>query len=285
MFTPAWPLTIPPHPIMTHPTPPWLIWLHHDQSHHEFFIGPRFILRDHWLPLFWTLCDPLHGFRRQDGSFACTLTCFHAVDLRVTSGATPFSTNRSVNCKVCTQQACPLDIPHASSSDLHCLPSTACMRNVQKQRLGSSDLRPPSQQMSMPCSDNSHTFFGYLLCELSGFHCTLVQYKTCSYFRSVWYSFVSIFTGESTKLFSINRAISTEAGWPRRICSPCTVHCRKSVFKWRGYSIRRWSTNATLVESDATQDINYKPCQCVMLPFMAQIISVVQYLSETLWIN
>ena len=42
------------------------------------------------LPLFWTLCDPPHGFQSQGGS----LICLHVMNLRVTSGATPdFSTN------------------------------------------------------------------------------------------------------------------------------------------------------------------------------------------------
>ena len=58
------------------------------------FVGPRYILWGHWLPLFWTSCDPLHGFQSQDGSLTCSLTCLHVVNLRVMSGATPvFSTN------------------------------------------------------------------------------------------------------------------------------------------------------------------------------------------------
>ena len=51
----------------------------------------------HWLPLFWTLCDPPHGFQSQGGSFTCTPTCLHVVNLRVMSGATPaFSTSRGL---------------------------------------------------------------------------------------------------------------------------------------------------------------------------------------------
>ena len=69
----------------------------------KFSLDPRFILWGHWLPLFWTLCDPSHEFHSQGGSLTCTLTWLHAVNLRVQSGATPaFSTNRSVNCVVYT---------------------------------------------------------------------------------------------------------------------------------------------------------------------------------------
>ena len=51
------------------------------------------------LPIFWTSCDPPHGFQSQGGSLACTFTCLHAVNLRVMFGATPaFSTNRGVHC-------------------------------------------------------------------------------------------------------------------------------------------------------------------------------------------
>ena len=56
---------------MTHLTLPW--------PHHKIFIGPRFIL---WDPCF-RLCDPPHGFQSQSGS----VTCLHAVNLRVKSGA------------------------------------------------------------------------------------------------------------------------------------------------------------------------------------------------------
>ena len=68
------------------------------------FVGPGSILWCHWLPLFWTLCDPPHGFQSQGGSLICTLTCLHVMNLRVTSGATPaFSTNRGVHCvSLCT---------------------------------------------------------------------------------------------------------------------------------------------------------------------------------------
>ena len=88
--------------------------------HHEIFVGLQFILWGHWLFLFWTLYDPSHGFQSQGGSLTCTLTCLHAVNLRVTSQwPTPaFSTNKSVNCMthgMCVQQACLLHIPHASS--------------------------------------------------------------------------------------------------------------------------------------------------------------------------
>ena len=41
----------------------------------KFFVGPKFILWGDWLPLFWTLCDPSHGFQSQGGSLVCTLTC------------------------------------------------------------------------------------------------------------------------------------------------------------------------------------------------------------------
>ena len=59
------------------------------------FVGPRSILWSHWLPLFWTSCDPPNGFQSQGGSLARILTCLHVVNLSVTSGATPaFSTNR-----------------------------------------------------------------------------------------------------------------------------------------------------------------------------------------------
>ena len=57
---------------------------------------------------FWTLCDPSHGFQSQNGS----LTCLHAVNLRVKSGVTlTFSTNRSVNC-ISEDTAGFPDIPH-----------------------------------------------------------------------------------------------------------------------------------------------------------------------------
>ena len=63
------------------------------------FVGPRSILWGHCLPLFWTSCDPPHGFQSQGGSLTCTITCLCVVNLRVTSGATPaFSTNRGVHC-------------------------------------------------------------------------------------------------------------------------------------------------------------------------------------------
>ena len=49
--------------------------------------------------LFWTSCVLPHGFQIQSGYLACTLSCLHAVILKVTSGATPaFSTNRGVHC-------------------------------------------------------------------------------------------------------------------------------------------------------------------------------------------
>ena len=53
----------------------------------------------HWLSLFWTLCNPPHGFQSQGGSVTCTLTCLHMLNVRATSGATSaFSTNRGVYC-------------------------------------------------------------------------------------------------------------------------------------------------------------------------------------------
>ena len=49
--------------------------------------------------LFWTSCVLPHGFQIQSGYLACTLSCLHAVILKVTSGVTPaFSTNRGVHC-------------------------------------------------------------------------------------------------------------------------------------------------------------------------------------------
>ena len=57
------------------------------------------ILRGHWLPLFWTSCDPPHGFQSQGGSLTYTLTCLCVVNLRVMSGTIPASsTNRGVHC-------------------------------------------------------------------------------------------------------------------------------------------------------------------------------------------
>ena len=74
----------------------------HLQKHNfflKYFVGSRSILWSHWLPLFWTLCDPSHGFQSQGGSLACMLTFLCMVKLRVTSCATPaFSTNRGVHC-------------------------------------------------------------------------------------------------------------------------------------------------------------------------------------------
>ena len=65
----------------------------------NFLSGPRSILWSHWLLLFWTSCVLPHGFQIQSGYLACTLSCLHAVILKVTSGVTPaFSTNRSVHC-------------------------------------------------------------------------------------------------------------------------------------------------------------------------------------------
>ena len=65
----------------------------------NFLSGPRSILWSHWLLLFWTLCVLPHGFQIQSGYLACTLSCLHAVILKVTSGVTPaFSTNRGVHC-------------------------------------------------------------------------------------------------------------------------------------------------------------------------------------------
>ena len=65
----------------------------------KFLFGPRSILWSHWLLLFWTLCVLPHGLQIQSGYLACTLSCLHAVILKVTTGATPaFSTNRGVHC-------------------------------------------------------------------------------------------------------------------------------------------------------------------------------------------
>ena len=38
-----------------------------------FFFGLRSILWGYWLPLFWTSCDPLHGFQSQADSLPSTL--------------------------------------------------------------------------------------------------------------------------------------------------------------------------------------------------------------------
>ena len=76
------------------------------------FVGPISFLCGHWLPLFWTSCDPPIGFQKQDGSLACMLTCLHVLNLRVMSGATPaFFTNRGVHC-ISMYTA---GLPHASS--------------------------------------------------------------------------------------------------------------------------------------------------------------------------
>ena len=65
----------------------------------NFLSGPRSILWSHWLLLFWTSCVLPHGFQIQSGYLACTLSCFHAVILKVMSGVTPaFSTNRGAHC-------------------------------------------------------------------------------------------------------------------------------------------------------------------------------------------
>ena len=65
----------------------------------NFLSGPRSILWSHWLLLFWTSCVLPHGFQIQSRYLACTLSCLHAVILKVTSGVTPaFSTNRGVHC-------------------------------------------------------------------------------------------------------------------------------------------------------------------------------------------
>ena len=66
----------------------------------KFFLsGPRSFLWSHWLLLFWTSYVLPHGFQIQSGYLACTLSCLHAVILKVMSGVTPaFSTNRGVHC-------------------------------------------------------------------------------------------------------------------------------------------------------------------------------------------
>ena len=65
----------------------------------NFLSGLRSILWSHWLLLFWTSCVLPHGFQIQSGYLACTLSCLHAVILKVMSGVTPaFSTNRGVHC-------------------------------------------------------------------------------------------------------------------------------------------------------------------------------------------
>ena len=78
------------------------VWFMNGQAFFFFLIflsGPRSILWSHWLLLFWTLCVLPHGFQIQSGYLACTLSCLHAVTLKVTSGTTPaFSTNRGVHC-------------------------------------------------------------------------------------------------------------------------------------------------------------------------------------------
>ena len=51
------------------------------------------------LLLFWTSCVLPRGFQIQSGSLACTLSCLHAVIVKVTSEATPaFFTNRGIHC-------------------------------------------------------------------------------------------------------------------------------------------------------------------------------------------
>ena len=65
-----------------------------------FFVGPRSILWGHWLSLFWTSCDPPHGFQSQGGYLTCIFTYLCTVNLSVMSGTTPvFSTNRG--CTLC----------------------------------------------------------------------------------------------------------------------------------------------------------------------------------------
>ena len=105
----------------------------------KIFVEPRSNLWGHWLTLFWTSCDPPHGFQSQGGSLTCTLTCLHVVSLRVMSGATPaFSTNRSVHC-TSVYTAGP--------------PSTSLMQTVEGRQwwvptLGSSEIR--SRDLILP---------------------------------------------------------------------------------------------------------------------------------------
>ena len=50
-------------------------------------------------PFFGATDCSCYGFQIQSGYLACTLSCLHAVILKVTSGVTPaFSTNRGVHC-------------------------------------------------------------------------------------------------------------------------------------------------------------------------------------------
>ena len=49
--------------------------------------------------MFWISCVLPHGFQIQSGYLACTLSCLHAMILKVTTGVTPaFSTNSGVHC-------------------------------------------------------------------------------------------------------------------------------------------------------------------------------------------
>ena len=43
------------------------------------------------------LCDPLHGFQRQGGSFTCTRTCLPTVNL-MSDATSAFPANKGVNC-------------------------------------------------------------------------------------------------------------------------------------------------------------------------------------------
>ena len=91
----------------------------------KFLLDKCPFLWSHWLLLFWTSCVLPHGFQSQSGSLTCTLSCLHAVILKVTNGVTPaFSTNRSVHCIKCTRHGWPgsshmhRDLNHQCSGEL-----------------------------------------------------------------------------------------------------------------------------------------------------------------------
>ena len=104
--TPTW------HPLSTIP------------PHYEIFLGPRLILWNHWLLLFWTLCEPgwlshLHSYLLACSEPKHHIWCY-----------TCFSTSMSV-------YAAGLPSGHPS---------------CKQWRAGSCDLGPISQQMSIHCT-------------------------------------------------------------------------------------------------------------------------------------
>ena len=73
------------------------------------FVGPSSILWSHWLPLFWTSCDPPlpHRFQSQGSFLICTLSCLLTVNLTVMSPIGVYT--------ACVRWTHLLDIPHSSS--------------------------------------------------------------------------------------------------------------------------------------------------------------------------